>query len=179
MAGPGGDWSPSLRLVWAQASLDGLAGLASTSLNSNTSTSVLGMEERFAEEEEQLSSSSGIFFILFEGEDFGQGGRGPKGAASSSTSSKSAGRLMWFPNSDAGSNKFSRLSELSLIWERVSLGGSETGTSHLYLTTCFLSSSWNAALVGRGLYGASSIFWLSLLVSSSSHSFSWGRPFGY
>jgi len=131
-------------LVCEPDSLLGLAGLASTSRNSNTSTSVFGMDERLAEEEEQVSSSPGICFTLVEGEDLGQGGRGPKGA------SRSVSRLdlNW-----KGGNRFSRLSELSLvsvIFGRGELASWETGTSHPYLATVFLSSSWNAALVGSG-----------------------------
>lgn len=65
-------------LVWDSASQFGFIGLASTSRNSNTSTSVLGISDKLAVEEE--FESSGIFFSLFEGDDLGQGGRGAYGA---------------------------------------------------------------------------------------------------
>merc|ERR1719187_447521 len=97
------DWAVE-EVVWAPASLLFLHGLASTSRNSNTSTSVLGMEERLAEDEVSdpvLISSSGIRRMLLEGEDFGHGGRGPNGASFSSSL-----------------NRFSILPEPSFILDR-------------------------------------------------------------
>jgi len=110
--------------VCAPASLLGFEGLASTSRNSNTSTSVLGMEDRLPEDEEQDPGSAGSSFILLEGEDWGQRGRGPSA---------------W--KSGKSSNRFSRLPDPSLIFCKVELGCFETGTSHLYLPTDFFSSS--------------------------------------
>lgn len=73
---------------------------------------------------EEEDVEPGSCFILFEGEDFGQGGRGPSASKSGS-----------------GSNRFSRLSEPSLIFCRVDVCDFETGTAHLYFPTDFFSSS--------------------------------------
>jgi len=85
------------------------------------------MEERLAEEEvfePLLGSSSGIRRILLEGEDLGQGGRGPNGASVSSEL-----------------NRFSKLPDPSLIFESRLVDCFETGTSQLYLATFLVSSS--------------------------------------
>lgn len=63
-----------LGAVWDSASQLGFIGLASTSRNSNTSTSVFGISDKFAVDEE--FESSGNFLSLLEGDDLGQGGRG-------------------------------------------------------------------------------------------------------
>jgi len=74
----GGESRPT---VWAPASSVSTLARDSISRNSNTSTSVFGMDERFpVEESEEARLFSWPSCAPREGDEVGQGGRGPSGA---------------------------------------------------------------------------------------------------